>query len=112
MLSVNAWQTDLDAVEAKEAAHRAALKTHILALVTAVDQSKDAADTAVSALHEGLSDVQRKLNETDRIQRQVRDENKSLPVLPCRRRRDVWRRWWGARAVVAGTFRAECAGAD
>lgn len=101
MLSVNAWQTDLDAVEAKEAAHRAALKTHILALVTAVDQSKDAADTAVSALREGLTDVQRKLNETDRIQRQVCNENSLLLVLPCRRRRDVWRRWWGARAQLS-----------
>ena len=39
--------------------------------MTAVDKSKDAADLAVSALHEGLTDVERKLNETDRIQRQV-----------------------------------------
>jgi hypothetical protein len=67
----SARQTGLNAVEAKEAAHKVALKKRILALVTAVDKSKDAADLAVSALHEGLADVERKLNETDRIQRQV-----------------------------------------
>jgi hypothetical protein len=64
-------QHDLRGVTASEEAHKQALMKRVLALISTAQANKDASDVAIAAMGSGLTELNRKLNETDHIQRQA-----------------------------------------
>ena len=68
-------QSDFTAMGSREAEHKRLMTARIASLVEAVERNEDSMDLALATLRSGLTEVQHKLNETDRVQRQAQLED-------------------------------------
>jgi hypothetical protein len=64
-------RADFKGLAAAEAAHESGVHLRIVALVSALQESKDATDLAVATMRTGVETVSKRLKETERMQKQV-----------------------------------------
>jgi hypothetical protein len=93
-------RADFKGVAATEAAHESGVHVRMLALVSALQESKDATDLAVATLRTGVETVGKRLKETERMQKQV-----SLLLLYCNTRTNTDAEGVGDQAQLDDTAR-------